>query len=136
MNLDFVKLSKHNFANLVKDDVIYARLLVLTRDIGGGMRDLLKNTKKSKFKNNNRTAILARIGNKTIGWGLINTRAKNSPFNVFVAKNYRRCGIGTLIIKAAKHIAKEKTGKKKLTVFPQDNAGWLFYEKNKVKVEF
>jgi ribosomal protein S18 acetylase RimI-like enzyme len=134
MKLEFVKLSKHSFVTLVKDDITYARLLVLTRNIGGGMRDLLKDA-KAKSRSMGRQAILARIGNKIVGWGLINTKNNNS-FNVFVANNYRRCGIGTLIVKAAKHIAKEKTGRKKLIVFPQDDAGWAFYEKNKVKVKF
>lgn len=135
MNLDFIAISKHNFAKLIEDKQVYARLLVLTRNIEGGLRDLLKGTKSNKFKTSRRTAILAKIGNKIVGWGLINTKAKNNPFNIFVAKNYRRCGIGTMIIKAAKYIAKKKTGKTKLTVFPQDNAGWDFYTKNKVKVK-
>ena len=134
MKLEFVKLSKHNFATLVKDDAVYARLLILTRNIGGGMRDLLKSAKE-RSRSIGHQAILARIDNKIVGWGLINTKNNNS-FNIFIANNYRRCGIGTLIVKAAKHIAKEKTGRKRLTVFPQNDAGWAFYEKNKVKVKF
>ena len=133
--LDFVKISKHSFAKLIENEQVYKRLLILTRNIGGGMRDLLKDTKANKFKTSKRTAIVAKIENKIVGWGLINTKAKNNPFNIFVAKNYLRCGIGTMIIKAAKYIAKKKTGKSKLRVFPQDDAGWCFYSKNKVKVE-
>lgn len=89
------------------------------------------------LKNNIEIArvIIARTRNKVLGWGLISKYLKNLVFMVYVHKDYRRRGIGSLILNKAKSFAKRRNlvlhvynGSQGKT--PSAKIRYLFYDKH------
>lgn len=98
-----------------------------------------KNIKNSPALNKCTKIILAKKGNKVIGWALYTpeassyralcndcSRYKKYYFQVYVARDYRRQGIGTAMLNEAKKRAK-RLGHQ-IVVFPHDNASDHFFD--------
>lgn len=96
------------------------------------------NIKRSPALNKCTKIILAKHGHKVIGWALYTPQAssyrdlcsdcsryKKYYFQVYVARDYRRQGVGRAILNEAKKRAKRL--KHQIVVFPHDDASDCFF---------
>ena len=99
------------------------------------------NIKKSPGLNKCTKIILAKEGHRVIGWALYTPEAKSYKqlcndcrrnkryyFQVYVAKGFRRQGVGTAILEAARKRAKRLNHQ--LVVFPHDYVSDEFFDKD------
>ena len=93
--------------------------------VGSGLLDSIRHEKTGWM-------LLAWEQGQIIGWAFINRRRFDSKLQigVYVARSWRRKGVGSKLLEKARQFAKEEG--RELVCQPWNNAGYSFYEKHSV----
>ena len=132
-----------SFSDIVLDTHLLQMLRKLTLHHFSGMNHELNNFEKlSKIRKVNAQVLLAYIENELVGWALLSSEPSNflfgkhfknyepsygSLFQVYVAPVHRRKGIGSELLKIARH----KIYPHKLCICPWNSTSNKFYDKFK-----
>lgn len=139
-NFFSLKIRTEDFDNVVEKPELLNKLRTLTLHPGSGMNHELNHMiRNARIRSINAKVILAYRKRELVGWALLSrektdftfarsfsgyTPEQGTMLQVFVNPDYRRQGIGSALVKAAR----KKAGPMQLCICPWDNRSEKFYE--------
>lgn len=125
-----IKLYITNLFDARQDRFLMMKLRALTLRGISSMRNEINTVSLEYAKYYN--IILAKYNDIIIGWAMVFPNYLQSEYNAYfyVAKKYRRVGIGTMLLKKAKFICKKLNSK--IICFPHDEISTSFFRSNKI----
>lgn len=139
-NLFSLKIKTEEFDAVAKKPVLLKSLRKLTLHPGSGMNHELDHlTESAETRSVNAKVLLAYKNKKLVAWALLSREksdfcfarhyhgyepSQGALFEVFVAHDYRKQGIGSALLKAARR----KAGSARLCVAPWDYQSTRFYQ--------